>query len=91
MAQAGVRYFSLAPNWFDRIGSIMVTWQDKPFWWVSPSGDQKILVWIPWTGYALSHVIRNSPIFAFNTITRAMPRSVTTGDVSTAGRRLYVA
>jgi alpha-mannosidase len=57
MAQAGIHYFSLAPNWFDRIGSIMATWQDKPFWWVSPSGHDKVLVWIPWTGYALSHVI----------------------------------
>ena len=56
-AQAGIRYFSLAPNWFDRIGSIMVTWQDKPFWWISPSGKDKILVWIPYSGYALSHVI----------------------------------
>lgn len=57
MAQAGIRYFSLAPNWFDRIGSLVATWQDKPFWWVSPSGKDKILVWIPYYGYALSHVI----------------------------------
>ncbi|MEJ0088814.1 MAG: polysaccharide lyase family protein [Limisphaerales bacterium] len=57
MAQAGIRYFSLAPNYFDRIGNIMVQWQDKPFWWVSPSGKEKILVWVPWTGYALSHII----------------------------------
>ncbi len=56
MAQAGIRYFSAAPNYFDRIGTFMVTWQDKPFWWVSPSGKEKILFWVPWTGYALSHV-----------------------------------
>ena len=56
MAQAGIRYFSAAPNFFDRIGSFMVTWQDKPFWWVSPSGDAKVLTWVPWTGYAMSHV-----------------------------------
>ena len=31
MAQAGIRYFSAAPNRFDRIGSFMVEWQDKPF------------------------------------------------------------
>lgn len=55
MSQAGIRYFSAAPNWFDRIGSLMETWQDKPFWWISPSGKDRILVWIPWTGYALSH------------------------------------
>jgi hypothetical protein len=58
MAQAGIRYFSAAPNWFDRIGRIMVEWQDKPFWSISPSGKEKVLVWIPWTGYALSHVER---------------------------------
>jgi alpha-mannosidase len=56
-AQAGIRYFSLAPNFFDRIGDIMVQWQDKPFWWVAPSGKEKVLVWVPWTGYALSHLI----------------------------------
>ncbi len=58
MAQAGIRYFSAAPNYFDRIGDFMVTWQDKPFWWISPSGKEKILFWVPWTGYALSHVMK---------------------------------
>ncbi len=58
MAQAGIRYFSAAPNYFDRIGSFMVTWQDKPFWWISPSGKEKVLFWVPWTGYALSHVMK---------------------------------
>ena len=61
MAQAGIRYFSAAPNFFDRIGRFMVEWQEKPFWWVSPSGKEKVLVWIPWTGYALSHVMKVSP------------------------------
>ncbi len=60
MSQAGIRYFSAAPNWFDRIGTLMVEWQDKPFWWVSPSGKEKVLVWIPWTGYALSHVVKKA-------------------------------
>jgi alpha-mannosidase len=56
MSQAGIRYFSGAPNFFDRIGTFMEVWQDRPFWWVSPSGREKILMWIPWTGYALSHI-----------------------------------
>ncbi len=56
MAQAGIRYFSAAPNYFDRIGTFMASWQDKPFWWVSPSGKEKVLVWVPWTGYAMSHI-----------------------------------
>jgi alpha-mannosidase len=55
MAQAGIRYFSAAPNYFDRIGDILVQWEDKPFYWVSPSGKEKVLVWIPYKGYALSH------------------------------------
>ena len=55
MAQAGIKYFSAAPNYFDRIGDILQQWEDKPFYWVSPSGKEKVLVWIPYKGYALSH------------------------------------
>ena len=58
MSQAGIRYFSGAPNFFDRIGTFMEAWQDRPFWWVSPSGREKVLMWIPWTGYALSHITK---------------------------------
>lgn len=58
MGQAGIRYFSAAPNWSDRVGRLMVEWQDKPFWSISPSGKEKVLVWIPWAGYALSQVER---------------------------------
>ncbi|WP_446743242.1 glycoside hydrolase family 38 N-terminal domain-containing protein [Silvibacterium acidisoli] len=58
MSQAGIRYFSAAPNYFDRIGTFMVAWQDKPFYWVGPSGKDKILFWVPWTGYAMSHVMK---------------------------------
>src|ERR1700722_2598022 len=63
ISQAGIRYFSAAPNYFDRIGTFMVTWQDKPFWWVSPSGKEKVLFWVPWTGYAMSHVMKVGPDF----------------------------
>lgn len=55
MAQAGIRYFSAAPNYFDRIGDILPAWENKPFYWLSPSGKEKLLVWIPYKGYALSH------------------------------------
>ena len=51
MSQAGIRYFSAAPNGSDRIGRIKMVWQDKPFWLVSPSGNAKVLVWIPGHGY----------------------------------------
>ncbi len=55
MAQAGIRYFSAAPNYFDRIGTILVEWENKPFWWIGPDGQSKVLVWIPFWGYAMSH------------------------------------
>jgi hypothetical protein len=58
MAEAGIRYFSPAPNYFDRIGDILVQWENKPFWWVGPSGTDRLLVWVPSRGYALSHIIR---------------------------------
>jgi hypothetical protein len=57
MAQAGIKYFSAAPNYFDRIGDILVQWENKPFWWIGPDGRSRVLVWIPYRGYALSHMI----------------------------------
>jgi alpha-mannosidase len=59
MAQAGIRYFSTAPNYFDRIGDILQQWENKPFWWSSPSGRERVLVWIPYMGYAMSHLIHH--------------------------------
>ncbi|MFA6564164.1 MAG: glycosyl hydrolase-related protein [Verrucomicrobiia bacterium] len=58
MAQAGIRYFSVAPNYLDRIGDILVQWENKPFWWIGPDGKSKVLVWIPYKGYAMSMVVR---------------------------------
>ena len=55
MAQAGIKYFSTAPNYFDRIGTILREWENKPFWWIGPDGESKVLVWIPFWGYAMSH------------------------------------
>ncbi len=55
MNQAGIKYFSVAPNYFDRIGNILVEWENKPFWWIGPDGESKVLVWIPFWGYAMSH------------------------------------
>jgi hypothetical protein len=57
LAQAGIKYLSTAPNYFDRIGDLMVQWENRPFYWVSSSGKEKVLVWIPYKGYALSHLI----------------------------------
>lgn len=57
MSQAGIKYFSPAPNYFDRIGTILATWEDKPFYWLGPSSKDKVLVWIPFFGYGLSHTL----------------------------------
>ncbi len=64
MAHAGIKYFSTAPNYFDRIGDILLQWENKPFYWIAPSGREKVLVWIPYRGYAMSHIIhRLTPEF----------------------------
>lgn len=64
LAQAGIKYFSAAPNYFDRIGDILEQCENKPFYWESASGKQKVLVWIPYRGYAMSHIIKRlSPKF----------------------------
>jgi hypothetical protein len=55
MTHAGLRYFSTAPNYFDRIGTILREWENKPFYWVGPDGRSEVLVWIPFWGYAMSH------------------------------------
>lgn len=57
MAQAGLKYFSFAPNYFDRMGGTMKEWQNKPFWWKGPDGRQRVLCWCPSRGYALGHLI----------------------------------
>ncbi|MDP4184670.1 MAG: glycoside hydrolase family 38 C-terminal domain-containing protein [Bacteroidota bacterium] len=55
MAFNGIKYFSIGPNPFDRIGHTISTWGDKPFYWKSPSGKDKVLVWITSLGYATFH------------------------------------
>jgi alpha-mannosidase len=53
--QTGIKYFLSGPNASDRIGNL-AQWQDKPFYWRSPSGKQKLLFWQcqPYSiGYAL--------------------------------------
>jgi hypothetical protein len=57
MHQAGIRYFSPGPNYCARIGTIMAEWENRPFWWVSPTGRERVLTWVPNWGYCMSHVI----------------------------------
>ncbi|MBI1938289.1 MAG: hypothetical protein HYS25_09190 [Ignavibacteriales bacterium] len=54
-ADNGIKYFSVGPNPFDRIGNTLQEWGDKPFYWQSPSGKNKILIWLAGKGYAWFH------------------------------------
>ena len=76
LAQSGVRYFSSGPNFIesmqpytgDRIGNFTKEVGDKPFWWESPSGKDKILFWASsrgyssWHGTAAGQVGDNAPV-----------------------------
>ncbi len=62
LVQSGVKYFSSGPNfmprlpnWGDRIGYTLKKWGDRPFYWLSPSGKEKLLVWVAGKGYSLFH------------------------------------
>jgi len=62
LALSGVKYFDPGPNHIpslphkgDRIGYTSEAWGDKPFYWVSPSGTARILVWMPAHGYSWFH------------------------------------
>ena len=55
LAQSGVKYFASAPNAFDRIGHTLETWGDKPFYWVSQSGEEKVLTWVAGASYSSFH------------------------------------
>ncbi|HTS00142.1 MAG TPA: glycoside hydrolase family 38 C-terminal domain-containing protein, partial [Bacteroidota bacterium] len=56
LAEAGIRYFSAGPNGVytggDRTGHTNAAWSDRPFYWRSPSGEEKILYWMAGYGYA---------------------------------------
>ena len=62
LAEGGVRYFSSGPNYMpglpdrgDRIGQTLNALADKPFWWVSPSGRDRLLFWMAGRGYSWFH------------------------------------
>ncbi len=63
LAHGGVRYFSSGPNYMgethpfmgDRVGHFVRNWADKPVWWLSPSGEEKILFWTAGKGYSSWH------------------------------------
>jgi hypothetical protein len=55
LAQSGVKYFASAPNSGDRIGHTLREWGDKPFYWTSQSGEEKVLMWVAGASYASFH------------------------------------
>jgi len=50
LAHCGVKYLTSGPNFSYRIGHVY-EWGDRPFYWKSPSGKQKILFWMAGEGY----------------------------------------
>ena len=55
MAQSGVKYFATAPNCVDRFGYTLQAWGDKPFYWASQSGKEKVLTWMAGASYSTFH------------------------------------
>jgi hypothetical protein len=61
LVENGVKYISAGPNANpatmegDRIGYVREAWEYKPFYWLSPSGRDKVLYWGAQGGYSIGH------------------------------------
>lgn len=62
LAQRGIKYISSGPNYVpsipelgDRVGYSDKAWGDKPFYWLSQSGKEKVLFWQAAKGYSWFH------------------------------------
>ncbi len=55
LSSAGVKYFSSGPNYQSRIGRTLSETGDKPFYWISPSGTEKVLCWVAGRAYSNFH------------------------------------
>jgi len=55
LAQSGVKYFATAPNSGDRIGYTLEALGDKPFYWSSQSGQERVLTWMAGASYSSFH------------------------------------
>jgi alpha-mannosidase len=60
LAHSGIKYLSCGINQGDRIGSIRSELGDKPFYWISPSGKEKVLTWVHEQGYSAFHYVPKS-------------------------------
>jgi hypothetical protein len=84
LASSGVKYLSLGTNRGHRIGDIIETWGDKPFYWVSPSGEEKVLCWIHGEGYSLFHTG-----LAYSAIRKRLQEDLIFGYMNTLARDHY--
>jgi alpha-mannosidase len=62
LAERGIKYISSGPNYVpsipelgDRVGYSDRSWGDKPLYWLSPSGKEKVLFWQAAKGYSWFH------------------------------------
>ncbi|MCD0468689.1 glycoside hydrolase [Flavobacterium sp. JAS] len=71
LSKGGVKYFSIGSNFMgldhpyrgDRAGHFLKNWGDKPVWWTSPSGEEKILFWAGAKGYSSWHGMQAGNIY----------------------------
>ncbi len=69
--QTGIKYFLSGPNASDRIGNL-AKWQDKPFYWTSPSGKQSFLFW-QCQPYSIGYTLKGSKIPNFFSVDDPKP------------------
>ncbi len=55
LAQNGIEYLSIGPNFGHRIGYFTEKLGDRPFYWESSSGSDRVLTWVSGAGYAWFH------------------------------------
>lgn len=62
LKKTGIKYFSVGPNHMPQlahggwqVGHTLEAWGDIPFYWVSPSGKDKVLFWMSTHGYSWFH------------------------------------
>ena len=58
LAESGLHWFAMAPNDGDRIGYVLQDWGDRPFRWVSQSGQDTVVTWVAGASYSLFHEAR---------------------------------
>lgn len=74
LVDSGIKYLSMGPNHIHRIGLTLEQWGDRPFYWRSPAGDEKLLCWMAGKAYSwfhgsrvgtLSRDSKHDPFFAY--------------------------